>query len=308
MPFDPKTGKITPPAAGFAFANSLPGIGQQYLDQYNKLSGPQRDAAAALIEMFSQFDLQSLAGSIIGMVRQGFSSDTIAIMLQDTPQYKARFAANEKRRAKGLAVLSPNEYIQTERAYRQILATSGMPQGFYDSISDFQNFLANDLSPTELNDRVKAWQGEALKDPAGLAAIRKITGLGVSDYAAYLMDPGRALPLIQKTARAVSFAAAASRHGYDVTKTLAEQYGALGIEADDSEKGFAAIQEVQGETDRLARIYGEGQFSVEEAAAETFGGDAKAGAKRKRLASQERATFSGSSRGDTGKAKSGNSY
>lgn len=279
-----------------------------YQQDLAKLTGPQRDAASALISMFSSYGLQSLAGRIIEMVKNGWSADTMSLMLEKTPEYQKRFAANAARQKKGLPVLSPREYIETERSYRSILANSGMPKGFYDSQSDYQRFLENDLAPTELNDRVKLWQQEALKDTAGLAAIRKITGLGVSDYAAYLMDPARATPLLTKAAQAVSFAAAATRHGYDVSKQLAVQYGNLDVTAADAEQGFAAIQEVQGQTDKLAKMYGLGGYDVEDAAAEVFAGNANEAAKRKKASSAEKATFSDSSKGKTGASQRGRAY
>lgn len=275
---------------------------------YKNLTGPQRNAAEALVALFTQYGLATLAPKIIDFIRKGFSADTIAIELQQTAEYKQRFAANDYRIKHGLPALSPNEYIQTERAYRQVLATSGMPQGFYDQQDDFRKFLENDLSPSELQDRVKSWQTEALKDQAGLDAIRKVVGLGVNDYAAYLMDPKRALPILQRTARAVSFAAAAERHGFDISRELAIKYGTQGVAAEDSERGFSAIQEVQADTDRLAKLYGLGGYSVEEAAAETFGGDADVAKKRQRAYGAEKATFSDTSRGSTGKAQSKTSY
>lgn len=279
-----------------------------YEQDLQKLSGAQRDSASALISMFQSFGLQSLAGKIIEMVKQGWSADTMSLMLEKTPEYQKRFAANATRLKKGLPVLSPKEYIETERSYRSILATSGMPGGFYDSQEDYQKFLENDLAPTELNDRVKLWQQEALKDTAGLDAIRKITGLGVADYAAYLMDPARATPLLTKAAQAVSFAAAASRHGMDVTKDLAVLYGNRDVSASDAEQGFAAIQEVQGQTDKLAKMYGLGGYDVEDAAAEVFGGDASAASTRKKASSAEKATFSDSSKGKTGASQRGRAY
>lgn len=279
-----------------------------YQQDLAKLTGPQRDAASALIQMFSQYGLQSLAGQIINYVKQGFSSDTMSLMLEKTPEYQKRFAANAARLKKGLSVLSPKEYIETERSYRSLLATSGMPKGFYDQQSDFQKFLENDLSPTELGDRVKMWQQEALKDQEGLAAIRKITGLGASDYAAYLMDPTRATPLLTKAAQAVSFAAAAGRHGYDVSKDLATKYGNRDVTAQDAEQGFTAIAQVQQETDRLARMYGLGGYDVEDAAAEVFGGDATAAKTRQKASSAEKANFSDTSKGSTGRSQRGNNY
>lgn len=279
-----------------------------YQTDLKKLSGPQRDAASALISMFSSYGLQSLAGRIIDMVKQGWSSDTMSLMLEKTPEYQKRFAANAARQAKGLAVLSPKEYIDTERSYRAVLATSGMPKGFYDTQQDYQKFLENDLAPTELNDRVKLWQQEALKDQAGLDSIRKITGLGASDYAAYLMDPARATPLLTKAAQAVSFAAAASRHGYDVSKDLATKYGNLDVTADQATQGFQTIQEVQADTDRLAKMYGLGGYDVEQASAEVFAGDQTAANKRKKAASAEKATFNDSSSGKTGASQRGRAY
>jgi hypothetical protein len=279
-----------------------------YQQDLKKLTGAQRDAASALIQMFSNYGLESLAGQIINYVKQGFSSDTMSLMLEKTPEYQKRFAANATRLKNGLSVLSPREYIETERSYRALLASSGMPKGFYDTQSDFQKFLENDLSPTELGDRVKMWQTEALKDKEGLAAIRKITGLGASDYAAYLMDPTRATPLLTKAAQAVSFAAAAGRHGYDVSKDLAVKYGNRDVTAENAEQGFTAIAQVQGETDRLARMYGLGGYDVEDAAAEVFGGDANAAKTRQKATSAEKSNFSDSSTGKTGRSQRGNNY
>jgi hypothetical protein len=279
-----------------------------YLKDLSKLKGPKRDAAQALVSLFSSYGLQTLAGRIIDMVKQGFSSDTMSVMLEKTPEYQKRFAANATRQKKGLPVLSPADYIQTERSYAAIMNNSGMPKGFHDTYTDWQKFIAADMSPTELQDRVKLWQTEALKDPEGLAAIRKITGLGASDYAAYLMDPARATPLLTKAAQAVSFAAAAGRHGYDVSKQLAVQYGNRDVAASDAEQGFATIQQVQGETDKLARMYGLGGYDVNTAAAEVFGGDAKAATKRTKAANAEKATFNDSSQGKTGSSQRGRSY
>jgi hypothetical protein len=275
---------------------------------WDQLKGPDRDAADALIKLFSSYGLSSLAGRIIDMVKQGFSSDTMSLMLEKTPEYQKRFAANAKRRSLNLPVLSPKEYIETERAYSAIMNNSGMPKGFYDTYTDYQKFLEMDIAPTELGERVKLWQTEALKDSEGLAAIRKITGLGASDYAAYLMDPARATPLLTKTAQAVSFAAAAGRHGFDVSKTLATQYGNRDVSASDAEQGFQAIEEVQADTDRLAKMYGLGGYDVEDAAAEVFAGDADAAKVRKKAASAEKATFAGSSKGNTGKSQRGSNY
>lgn len=279
-----------------------------YQQELAKLTGGERSAASALITLFGNYGLQSLAGRIIEFVKQGFSADTMTVMLEETPEYKKRFAANDARVKAGLPKLSPSEYLATERQYRQVMTQAGFPKGFYDQTSDFQKYLENDQSPAELSDRVKAWQELAQSDQTALDELRRLYGMNVNDAAAYAMDPKRALPLIQAQARAVGFAAAGKRHGYTIGRGTAEMYGggAYDVSAQDAEKGFATIEEIQGDTDRLTNLYGLGDYNAEDAAAEVFGGDADQAKKRKRAASAERSTFSDSSRGSTGRSSQSN--
>ena len=70
------------------------------------LTGADRDAAVALTNLFRQYGLESLAPRIVDFIKQGYGPDVITIMLQETPEYKQRFAANDKRVAAGLPALS----------------------------------------------------------------------------------------------------------------------------------------------------------------------------------------------------------
>ena len=133
--------------------------------QYDKLlTGSNRDAFMALETLFKNYGLDSLAGKIYDYVKNGYSADTISILLQDTPEYKARFKGNEARLKAGLPVLSPADYINTENAYRQILRQSGLPSGFYDSTDDFTDWISKDVSPTEVQSgptwllRLRLWR------------------------------------------------------------------------------------------------------------------------------------------------------
>lgn len=148
--------------------------------QYEKLlTGPNRDAFMAIDALFSNYGLESLAGKIYDYVKNGYSADTISILLQDTPEYKQRFAANEARRKAGISVLSPAEYLSIENSYRQLFRQSGLPQGFYDTKEDFTNFIAGDMSPTELQGRLElATQATALANPQYKAALKQ---MGLSD-------------------------------------------------------------------------------------------------------------------------------
>src|SRR5690242_18300662 len=115
-----------------------------------------QDAFAYLSSIFASYGLSSLAPAIKNFLTQGYGTDTVALLLQETPEYKQRFAANDARIKAGLPALSPAEYLSVESAYRQVMSAAGVPKGFYDQPSDFQKWIADDVSPTEIKGRVDA--------------------------------------------------------------------------------------------------------------------------------------------------------
>jgi hypothetical protein len=118
------------------YRKQMPGLQNNLWEatgQYDKLlTGENRDAFMAVNALFKNYGLESLAGKIYEYVKNGYSADTISILLQDTSEYKQRFQGNEARKAAGLPVLSPAEYLSTEASYRQIMQSAGLPSGFYD--------------------------------------------------------------------------------------------------------------------------------------------------------------------------------
>lgn len=263
------------------------------------LKGEQRDAYQALKLLFADYGLGSLAPKILEYVQQGYGSDTITILLQRTDEYKQRFAANEARRAKGLPVLSPQEYLATENSYRQLMRAAGLPEGFYDSVDDFKNFLSNDVSPTELKTRVDlANQATQLANPAVKEALSQmgITGPSVT---AYFLDPARATTLIQKQMATAQIGAAALQNNLVFNQQRAEMLALSGISAEEAQQGYGAISGFLGDATKLGQIYGD-QYDQSTAEAEIFQDSGAAQNQRKRLASRERAQFGGATGGARG--------
>lgn len=272
---------------------SAPAPGSGYTDSLIAgLSGDKRDAAVALTALFKSYGLESLAPKIIDYIKKGFSSDTISVLLQDTQEYKQRFAANEARKKIGLPVLSPAEYIATERSYRDVMHSAGLPSGFYDQSSDFEKFLAQDVSPSELKQRVDTAANVVNQaDPSTLDYIKKFYTTG--DIIAYALDPTRAAPLIEKQYQAAQVAGAASNQGVSVDKATAERLAALGVTQDAARQGFGTIGSELGTVNKLDSIYG-GDVTQGDLVSAVFEDNANAKTKVKRLASKERASFSGS--------------
>lgn len=263
-------------------------------DPYGALEGANRDAAVALTDLFKSYGLGSLAGQIVKMIQNGFSSDTIAIELQNTKEYKTRFAANDKRLKAGLPVLSPAEYISTERAYRQVMQQAGLPVGFYDSTKDFENFLSADVSPTEVKGRVDAVSEAINKAPAATKDFFK-QWYNTGDMIAYALDPKKAQPLIEQRIKAAEAAAVASSQGFSLNQSTAERLGATGAQFAEIQSGLGFVGQERQTTDKLSQIYGGDDVTTDDLVSEAFLGDGVAGGKRKKLASQERATFGGGS-------------
>lgn len=254
----------------------------------------QRNAYTAVTDMLKEFGLESLAPKILGYVQQGYDSNTIGYELQQTAEWKTRFAANEVRKKKGLPVLSPQEYIATERSYRQIMSSAGVPKGFYDSTKDFQKFLEDDIAPQEVQSRVQAATDFVnRKSPQELALFKKWYTTG--DMIAYALDPNRAAPLVGKAFQAATIAGQAGAQGLGISKGFAETLAGDGVTRDAAQQGFALIAGEQANANKLASIAGDKQFTTEDLAKETFQSNQKIAERRQKLASQERGRFSGAS-------------
>ncbi|WAB09275.1 hypothetical protein SEA_STELLA_14 [Streptomyces phage Stella] len=265
--------------------------------QYDKLlTGENRDAFMALNSLFQQYGLGSLAGKIYEYVKNGYGADTISILLQDTPEYKKRFAANEARVKAGMSVLSPAEYISIENSYRQIMRQSGLPEGFYDSTSDFTNWISGDMSPTELQGRVDlATQATALANPAYKAALKQM-GLSDGELTAYFLDQDRALPFLQKAAATAAIGAEALQRGLGFDQQYASELATAGVSRDQAAQGYAKIADEFSDLKTLGAIYG-GGWTQRMAEEDVFVGGTGASQQRDKLVNRERGSFSGGAGG-----------
>lgn len=268
--------------------------------QYEKLlTGDNRDAYASLRSMFNSIGLGTLAPKIYEYAKQGYGADVISMLLQDTSEYKQRFAANETRVKAGLPVLSPAEYLSTEDAYRQVLQDAGLPKGFYDSVTDFTNWIAGDTSATELKGRVDLAVANTMQaNPASVQALKDLYGVDQSYITAYFLDQKTALPLLQKQSQAAQFGAEALKRGLGLNQTNLEDMVTSGLSQSQVSQGFQAVAEALPNIQAIAARYGTDftQSNLEQDMIEGGVGQTDMGsttAKRKNLASQERALFSG---------------
>lgn len=259
-----------------------------------KVAETQRQSIiATLTERFNKYGLGSLANKVRELAIDGATEATITLALQETPEYKQRFRANQERLKKNIQVLTPAEYLNLEDGYRQVLRAYGLRQ--FDTDEYVTQFIANDVSAAELSDRVvTAVQRVQNADPAIQRQLRDYYGIGQTDLVAYILDPNQQLPKIQRQVAAAEIGAAAARQGIQAGVSVAEQLAAQGVTQAEAQKGYATIADILPTAEKLSQIYtGESSYGLAEAEQEVFNQLAEAQRKRERLTAKEVAAFSG---------------
>lgn len=209
------------------------------------------------------------------------SIDQIGVVMADTDAFKKRFPANEALKAAGKARYSVSQYLQLEGDYARQMRARGIPQGFYDSPTDFQNLIAQEVSPDELGARLEVgFQAVKQASPQVINEFKRLYGVSEGDLAAYFIDPERARPTFdQYEARRQAQAAAVSAQAQTQAQIQlgAQQAEALvraGISEEQAQAGFQAIGEQQGLF--AAQMQGEQALTTEEQIGGTFGTNAQA--------------------------------
>jgi hypothetical protein len=130
-------------------------------------------------------------------------------------------------------------------------------------------------------------------DSSTLAEFKKFYTNG--DIVAFALDRKRAAPLVGKAFEAAKVAGAAADQGLQVDVGTAERLAGAGVSRDQASQGFGAIADEKKTTDKLAAISGDPALTQSDLINEVFFNDANAAERRRKLASEERGRFGGSS-------------
>lgn len=253
-----------------------------------------QDAYTLLVTKLAEWGITDLDGTVKQILEEGWSPDVATLRLQDTPQYKERFKANEARIRAGLPALSPAEYIATERAYISTAREFGLPEGFYDDREDFRRWLESDVSPQEFRERASAASQAYIAAPQDVKdQWSSLYGLTPGDAVAAFLDEKKAMDVLRRRAQAVSIGAEAQRAfegQYQIGADRAEQLVDRGVDQDRAQRGFSEVASRYGRDSFLSRLSGQ-DFTQTEAEDELLLNDAGAAAERAKIYDQEQARF-----------------
>jgi hypothetical protein len=223
-------------------------------------------------------------------ISPGSTIDEIGIQLRDTKAFNDRFPANKTLKDQNKPQFSVSQYLRMESDYKRRLQSANLPENFYDSPADFQQLIANDVSPEELQGRIdQGYQAVRNASPTVIAEFKRLYGVGEGDLAAYFIDPQRARPTFdryeaQRQAQSAAVSSQAQlQAGIQLSAQESEALVRSGItEESQAQAGFSAISAQQ---ELFNPLQGEQAISREEQISGTFGTNADA---RKAIAARKR--------------------
>jgi hypothetical protein len=200
-----------------------------------------RNVTAAVSAAFTEFGLGSLIPAITRYAQQGYDGDAIAVLLRDTPEYKARFPAMSVLAQKGRAI-SEAAYVAYERNTSALERQYGLPQNML--MGNLTNLIGGEVSLEELNERVQLAASASINAPEVFKEQFR-NFYGVDALTAYFLDPSVATPLLQKQVATAEIGEAAARQNINIGLDTASQLQELGISREGAVSGFQQVARMQ---------------------------------------------------------------
>ena len=261
-----------------------------------------QSAYGILLREMTLLGLESLVTPLSGLIKQGLTSDEFATALENTPEFKTRFKANEERAKKGLTTLKPADYLALEDSYQDVMRNYGLPAEYYTKSktgnnSYFDTLIGGNVNSIKLEERLMAGVDRVMKANTEIkkAFTDFYPDIKDGDILAYIVDPKNGLEQIKRKVTAAEIGGAAITAGLNTNVARAEQLAGYGVDKAAAERGFSTIAGGLQRGSQLASIYGESPYSQTTAEQEVFNlaGGAEAARERKKITGLEKATFGG---------------
>ena len=292
--------QIAATQAASAAANAAEIARQQQAAEAERLRRAGQSAYDILFTEFNQYGLGSLVEPLKGLIMSGPSDAELTLALRATDAYQKRFAANADRIKKGLAALPESVYIGLEDKYQGVMRNYGLPATYYSKDTTgrqagFEKLIANDVSSTELEERIILGKERVLNGPPETRqAFRQFfPNITDGDILGYVLDPEKGLQDIKRKITAVEIGGAAIGSGLATNLTRAEQLAGYGITGEAARQGYSNIASGLERGRQLSGIYQQSPYDLQTAEQEVFNlaGGTEAARERRKLTGLEKAEF-----------------
>lgn len=251
-----------------------------------------------LRQVFIDNGLEELADIIVQLVQDNGTENgnIIYTELRKTEPYRQRFAGNFERLAQGKVVLSEAEYLYQEKMYTETLAAYGASD--LGSRENYARFIANDVSPNELNQRfntayTRVQNAVQSGDKPLVDELRRMyPGVTDAELAKSLLLGKEGSQYLKTKINVAEIRAAETEAG--IKSALGAQFlETQGVGRAEARAGLAKTAAMQTGIAEQARRFGEQDLQGLQQELERENILGQQSVKSKRLASQARAEFAG---------------
>jgi len=269
----------------------------------------QRQSAFDLLrKLATDYDMPtSIADRLIDLVaNQGYTGTAVTLELQNTPEFKERFAGIEAYKkafagdiaaGRKAAAPTPSDYINFEKRYQDVLTRYGL--GELANRDTYAKLIGGDVSVAEMTDRVANVYDRVMNadDVLKQQLTQYFPTFGATDFARTLLTgttPADMAGQLQRKLAAAEISSEAARAGLTTGVERAQELQAMGISRGVARTGYSRIAEQKTGLEKLSGIYNQDITNIQtELEAEQFQG--LASQRRKRLEQQEQGMFAGRS-------------
>ena len=291
----------------------------------NDISAETRDAFEELGMTLKGWGLEDLADAYTRLMVSGKTAAQALTMLKYSKEidpatgqpynaaYTKRFAGNAARIAGGMNAYDERTYLTIENAYEETLQRYGLSNMISTdraaNQAKYADYMGKGIAPTEFASRIQLVADRVINMDKDIKDTFKAyyPSLTDTDLVTYFLNPKETMPVLQAKVQAAEIGGAAKAQGIGVDQARAMELSKFGIDLDTARTGYGKVAEALPTGKKLSDIYAEENIGYTQQVAEDeyLKQDAQAKLKRNRLASKERAMFSGQSGTDSNSLQRG---
>jgi hypothetical protein len=291
----------------------------------NDISTETKDAFEELGMLLKGWGLESLADTYTRLMVSGKTPTEALTMLKYSKEidpatgqpynaaYTKRFAGNAARIAGGMNAYDERTYLTIENAYEETLQRYGLSNMISTdraaNQAKYADYMGKGIAPTEFASRIQLVADRVINMDKDIKDTFKAyyPSLTDTDLVTYFLNPKETMPVLQAKVQAAEIGGAAKAQGIGVDQARAMELSKFGIDLGTARTGYGKVAEALPVGQKLSDIYAEEKIGYTQQVAEDeyLKQDAQAKLKRNRLASKERAMFSGQSGTDSNSLQRG---